>query len=206
VDLRGVKGLERVVHRAPSGITTSTLERSQGDIPEAFLRGVGLSDTFITSLSSLVTKPIEYYTCFISYSSYDQDFAERVYADLQSNGVRCWFAPEDMRIGDKIRPRIDESISVYDKLLLVLSEHSMQSTWVETEVETAFEKEQHNNKLVLFPVKVDETVMHTKQAWAATIRRMRHIGDFTRWKDHDAYQKSFTCLLRDLNKPSTLQP
>lgn len=82
VDLRGAKGLEWVVHRAPSGITTSTLERSQGDIPEAFLRGVGLSDTFITSLSSLVTKTIEYYTCFISYSSHDQDFAEQVYADL----------------------------------------------------------------------------------------------------------------------------
>lgn len=105
-----------------------------------------------------------------------------------------------MKIGDKIRSRIDESISVYDKLLLVLSEHSIQSAWVETEVETAFEKEQHSNKLVLFPVKVDETVMHTKQAWAVTIRRTRHIGDFTHWKEHDEYQKGLTRLLRDLKQ------
>ena len=40
--------------------------------------------------------------------------------------------------------------------------------------------------------------MHTPQAWAADIRRMRHIGDFRHWKDHDEYQKVFERLLRDL--------
>ena len=40
------------------------------------------------------------------YSSQDQAFAERLHADLQSKGVHCWFAPEDMKIGDKIRPRM----------------------------------------------------------------------------------------------------
>jgi hypothetical protein len=33
---------------------------------------------------------------------------------------------------------------------------------------------------------------------AEDIRRQRHIGDFQRWKDHDAYQLAFTRLLRDL--------
>jgi hypothetical protein len=35
-------------------------------------------------------------------------------------------------------------------------------------------------------------------AWAASLRRQRHIGDFTSWKNHDAYQQSFDRLLRDL--------
>ena len=39
--------------------------------------------------------PIEFYSCFISYSSKDEEFAKRLHADLQSNGVRCWFAPEE---------------------------------------------------------------------------------------------------------------
>ena len=34
--------------------------------------------------------------------------------------------------------------------------------------------------------------------WVADIRRQRHIGDFTQWKEHDAYQQAFTRLLRDL--------
>jgi len=75
IDLRTVKGLETIRHRGPSYISTSTFERSQGDIPEVFLRGAGLSDTFIEYVRSLVARPIEYYTCFLSYSSKDQDFA-----------------------------------------------------------------------------------------------------------------------------------
>src|SRR5712692_3711676 len=130
VDLRTVKGLETVEHEGPSTIGTDTLSRSQCDIPEAFLRGAGLSDTFITYARSLAQHSINYYTCFISYSSQDQAFAERLYADLQSKGVRCWFAPEDMKIGDNIYTRIDESIHLYDKLLIVLSKSSVASGWV----------------------------------------------------------------------------
>jgi len=40
--------------------------------------------------------------------------------------------------------------------------------------------------------------MDTDQAWAASLRRTRHIGDFTCWKDHDAFKKAFERLLRDL--------
>jgi TIR domain len=107
-----------------------------------------------------------------------------------------------MKIGDKIRVRIDESIHKYDKLLLVLSENSVASDWVEKEVETAFEKERQQHKTVLFPIRLDDTVMHTTQAWAADIRRTRHIGDFRSWKNHDDYKKAFDRLLRDLKAES----
>ena len=50
----------------------------------------------------------------------------------------------------------------------------------------------------LFPIRLDSAVMDTDKAWAAKLRRSRHIGDFTRWKDHDAYQKAFDRLMRDL--------
>jgi hypothetical protein len=43
--------------------------------------------------------------------------------------------------------------------------------------------------------------MATKEAWAGLIRRDRHIGDFRRWKDHDAYKRSFERVVRDLTKP-----
>ena len=205
IDLHTAKGLETINHYGPSSIGIDTIYRSGGKIPKSFLRGAGVDDTFITYMRSLVGKPIEYYSCFISYSSKNQDFAERLYNDLQGNNVRCWYAPEDLKIGDKFRIRIDESIRLYDKLLLILSEHSVRSPWVEKEVETAFEKEHKSSKLVLFPVKLDNTVMETDQAWAADIRRMRHIGDFTRWKEHDEYQKGFIRLLRDL-KQDTVTP
>src|SRR5205807_6700214 len=100
VDLSVVKNLETAEHWGPSTIGIDTIYRSQGNIPEAFLKGAGVDDTFITYIRSLVGKPIDYYSCFISYSSKDDAFARRLHADLQSHNVRCWFAPEDLKWGE----------------------------------------------------------------------------------------------------------
>jgi hypothetical protein len=202
VDLSKVKGLETVKHVGPSSIGIDTIYLSNGDIPDAFLKGAGVPDNFIAYIASLVGKAIEYYSCFISYSSKDHEFASRLYNDLQGKGVRSWFAPEDLKIGEKFRIRIDESIRLHDKLLLILSKHSVTSDWVEKEVETAFEKESDLGKLVLFPVRLDDAVMEIKTGWPADIKRTRHIGDFRRWKDHDEYQKAFGQLLRALKGES----
>ena len=175
-----MQGLDTVQHDGPSIISAQTLERSQGNIPESFLRGAGLSDSFITCARSLVVNPIEYYTCFISYASHDQDFAERIYADLQSKGVRCWFAPENLEIGDPIRSRIEETIRRYDKLIVVLSEHSISSTWVAYEVEQALNKEPAGIPNVLYPIRLDTDVLTTTATWAEDIKRTRHVGDFER--------------------------
>lgn len=198
VDLRHVIGLDELVHRAPSEIGISTILFSKGEISEVFLRGAGVPDEFIVYARSLVQRPIEFYSCFISYSSGDQDFSERLHSDLQGKNVRCWFDREDMKIGDKIRTRIDESIRLHDKLLLVLSEHSVTSAWVEQEVETALDRENRHGKTILFPIRLDNAVMEIETGWPALVRNTRHIGDFTRWKDHDAYQAAFERLLRDL--------
>ena len=103
--------------------------------------------------------------------------------------------PEDRR---QFRDRIEGSIHYHDKLLLVLSEHSIRSPWLEREVQAALEREQRSNKLVLFPIRLDEAVMETPRAWAADIRRTRHIGEFNRWRDHDSYKRALERLLRDL--------
>jgi uncharacterized protein YjbI with pentapeptide repeats len=198
IDLSVVAGLDTISHSGPSTIGVDTIYKSGGQIPEAFLRGAGVPDNFIRYIGSLVGKPIEFYSCFISYSTTNQEFANRLHADLQGKGVRCWFAPEDLKIGDKFRDRIDESIRLHDKLLIVLSEHSIASAWVRREVEAAFEREDRQKSTVLFPIRLDDAVMETKEAWAADIRRTRYIGDFSRWKDHDSYQKALERLLRDL--------
>lgn len=198
VDLSKVIGLDSAKHESPSTVGIDTIYRSQGKIPEVFLRGVGVPDSFITYMHSLTDDAIQYYKCFISYSSKDDEFARRLYDNLQGQGVRCWFAPEDLKWGAETRQGIDHAIRLHDKLLLVLSEHSVASRWVQKEVETAFEEEQRQGKLILFPIRLDTAVMETSQAWAADIRRMRNIGDFSRWKDHDAYQGAFERLLRDL--------
>jgi len=202
VDLSSADGLEGVVHRLPSTIGLGTLYASAGRIPQSFLRGIGVPDELIDYLHVARS---QFYSCFISYSSKDQDFAERLHADLQAKGVRCWFAPEDMKIGDKIWDRLDKSIRLHDKLLLILSANSIGSEWVEDEVTTAFEEERKRGKTVLFPVRVDDAIFSTHESWAAKVRQ-RHIGEFSNWKDHDAYKRAFDRLLRDLKAETPVAP
>jgi uncharacterized protein YjbI with pentapeptide repeats len=201
-DFTGALDLDSCQHLGPSNLDTSTLFRGGRMISHQFLRQAGVPEQLVTYLDAMTAEPIQFYSCFISHSTADQDFAKRLYADLQAAGVRCWFAPEDMAIGDRIRDRIDQSIRVYDKLLVVLSSNSINSRWVEDEVEAALDKERSLSSSgrvsVLFPVDIDGTINQTTTAWANSIRRTRHIGDFTRWKEHDAYQNALSRLLRDL--------
>lgn len=106
VDLSTTKGLDTCKHLGPSILDHRTLQRS-GRLPLVFLRGCGLPDRLIDYLPSLLGEAIQYYSCFISYSSKDDAFAQRLHADLQNNGVRCWFAPHDLPIGAKTRDAID---------------------------------------------------------------------------------------------------
>ena len=201
VDLTSVIGLETCNYQGPSTIDYQTLEKSKSKpLPLSFLRGIGLPDKFIEYLPSLLNQAIQHYSCFISYSAKDQEFAERLHADLQNRGVRCWFAPHDLRIGKKILDEIDAAIRLRDRVLLILSEHAINSDWVEDEVTAGFEEERKRGEEVLFPVCLDEMVLNTKEAWASKLRA-RLIGDFTRWKDHDAYKQSFDRVVRDLTVP-----
>jgi hypothetical protein len=200
VDLSTVKGIETVKQSGPSTIGIDTIILSHGKIPEIFLRDAGIPSSIIEQIPALIgsLNPIDFYSCFISYSSKNDDFARRLRVDLLENGVRCWFAPHDMRPGTVILKGIDEAIRQYDKLLLILSRHSVASNWVEHEVDMALFKEmQKKHQDVLFPIRLDNVILKSPSEWAKNLCH-RYIGDFTKWKQHDDYQQAFNRLLRDL--------
>ena len=205
-DLSAAKGLEAVVHGGPSFIGIDTIYLSRGKIPEAFLRGCGVPEEFIDFIRQMGMRPIEFYSCFISYSTKDQEFAERLHGDLQAKGVRCWFAPEEMKGGRKLHEQIDEAIRLHDKLLLILSKDSMNSEWVKTEIAKARKREVKEGKRVLFPVRLVEfDVLRDWECFDGdtgkdSAREIREyfIPDFSNWKDHDSYQTAFQRLVSDL--------
>jgi hypothetical protein len=162
-----------------------------------------LPDNVIDFLPSLRGGAINFYSCFISYSARDQLFAERLHADLQNKGVRCWFAPHDLPIGAKTLDAIDEAIRLRDKLLVILSKASIESDWVEDEVNKAYAEERERKQTVLFPIRIDDAVMTTPEPWARKLRDQRNIGDFRLWDKPAEYQKSLERLLRDLTASGT---
>ena len=199
VNFCGAKGLTACVHLGPSIVDSRTLAKS-GELPLRFLRGCGVPDDVIGRLK------IAYHSCFISYSTKDQAFADRLYADLQSRGVRCWFAPHDLQGGRKIHEQIDEAIRVYDKLLLILSDASMNSPWVKTEIANARARETQQQRQVLFPItllpfeQIKSWKLFDADAGIDSAREIREyfVPDFSNWKDHDSYSAAFERLVRDL--------
>jgi hypothetical protein len=195
-----------VRHGARSSIGLDTIYRSKGKISDFFLRGCGVPENFIAYMRSLTGAAFEFYSCFISYSTIDQDFADRLYADLQAKGVRCWFAPHDIQGGRKIHDQIDEAIRLYDKLLLILSDDSMTSNWVKAEVANARTREEQQKRQMLFPItlapyeRIKQWKLFDGDTGIDSAREIREyfIPDFSNWKDHDSYRAASERLLRDL--------
>lgn len=203
-DLSKVKGLHSCEHFSPSIIDTTTLALS-GMLPIKFLRGCGVPESFITHLPALITsdEPIQFYKCFISFTESDDLFSERLYNDLQGAGVRCWRWKEDAKWGKPLMRSIDEAVRVYDKLIVICSEQSLNSPAVIREIERALQKEddlarQGGEGEVLFPIRLDDYIFagwnHHRKADVIA----KNVGDVRLWHDPEKYKKAFDRLLRDL--------
>lgn len=204
VDLNSAIGLDTLQHKNPSTIGIDTIYKSKGNIPEVFLRGCGVHDNFIEYVRSLTAKPFDYYSCFISHSTADKAFADRLYADLQAKGVRCWYAPHDMEGGEHVETQIDRAIKIHEKVLLVLSESSINSNWVKREISKAVKREEAEGKRVLFPISLVE--FSTLEQWefvdskgrdlSEEIRKF-YIPNFKGWEnDNSLYTTEFDKLLK----------
>jgi hypothetical protein len=103
-----------------------------------------------------------------------------------------------MKIGDKIWDTVDQAIRLRDKVVLILSQNSIESGWVEDEVSKAFAEERERKQVILFPIRIDDAIMRISKPWARKLRDQRNIADFTQWRDYEAYLDCFQRVLRDL--------
>ncbi|MBU4383003.1 MAG: toll/interleukin-1 receptor domain-containing protein [Proteobacteria bacterium] len=198
-DLSETLGLDSVHHTGPSSLGIDTLYQSQGKIPESFLRGCGVPEDLIKLIPSLVTaEPFQFYKCFISHSTKDHLFCDRLYADLQSKGARCWYFPEDARWGRSVWGEIDKPIKIYDKLILVCSKQSLNSPAVLRELERALQREDAEGKHILFPIRIDNYLFDKWEHPRKTDVISKVVGDFRNWQDPAIYREKLDRLLRDL--------
>lgn len=154
----------------------------------------------------VLTKPTKSYSCFVCYSHKDEDFAKQLYSRLRSANIKAFYAPEDVKGGEKLHEQIDQAIQTHDKLLIILSENSLDSDWVMTEIRKARKAEIEHDQRKLFPIRLVN--MEFLQDWEcfdadtgkdlAVEVREYFIPDFSNWRDRDAFQLGFGKLLDDL--------
>lgn len=216
INLSNAIGLDTVIHQGPSTIGIDTLYKSGGRVPEVFLRGCGVPENFIPFVRAHIgaEQVIQFYSCFISYSHKDEEFARRLCSRMRDEGLRVWFAPENMRAGEKLYVQVDRAIQIHDKLLIVLSEDSMQSEWVMTEIRNARNAEVEQKRRKLFPIRLAS--MEAIRKWKcfdtdsgkdlAIEVREYFVPDFSNWKDQDSFEAAFERLLKDLRSEEAKQP
>jgi uncharacterized protein YjbI with pentapeptide repeats len=209
-DMETCVGLDSVVHEAPSSIAVDCLFRSGHNLPLSFLAGAGMPKLLLDYVPELVqaTTPIQFHSCFISYSHLDEAFARRLWAALRNERIRVWYAPEEMQGGKKLFEQIDRAIQLHDKLLVVLSKAGLASEWVRTEIKRARRKERQTSERKLFPIRLcgmDELLAwecfdaDTGRDIAEEVREY-FIPDFSDCTKPARFDAEFTKLRRDLRK------
>ncbi len=198
--------LDSVKFRGPCSIDYDTLKRS-GKLPRSFLIGCGFDEDFIDNALSYLEnyefKPIQYSTCFLSHSSKDKPFARQLYGFLRSKGVRLWFDEKDMQGGKKIHEQLYNVITLHDRFLLVISENSMKSNWVETEIRRVRKREIEEKRKILFPIaicpfeQIQEWELFDADSGRDLAQEIReyYIPNFS---DESKFEEECEKLLRDL--------
>ena len=149
---------------------------------------------------------VPYHSVFISYSTVDEKFCRSLHDALADAGLRVWFAPHEIRPGQKIHQQVYGAIEKYDKLLIVLSRASMKSEWVGTELYKARERERTEKAQILFPIRL--VPFEEIRAWTAfdadsgrdMARELReyYIPDFSGWRDPDVFDGQVRRLIEAL--------
>jgi len=79
---------------------------------------------------------------FLSYSHSDREIAERIATTtLRRNGIDVWFDKWEILPGDSlIRKIFEEGLAGADAFIVLLSQESVQSRWLQEELDAALIK------------------------------------------------------------------
>ena len=218
-DLSYVKGLETVDHREPSTIGIDTINLSKGNILKIFLRGCGLSDWQIEAaklhrpdltndqLASILysiydlraQQAIQISPLFISYTHKDGAFVDQLEVHLVNAGIRFWRDVHHATAG-RLERQIDRAIRLNPTVLLVLSENSVNSDWVEHEARLARKLEKEFGRDVLCPIALDGSWKEC--GWPERLREQiqeYNILDFSNWRDTAHFDRMYRRLIDGLD-------
>src|SRR6476469_1057723 len=131
---------------------------------------------------------------FVSYSSHDREFADRLARDLYRLSVEVWMDEWRMHAGDEIGHVLTQNIAAYDYFCIILSPRSVRSDWVLFELQTALQKEGTESGGLVVPI------VHTRMQLPALIAD-RECMDFA-----SDYDRGFSSLIDFLAAPQVRTP
>ena len=101
---------------------------------------------------------------FVSYAHPDREIARRIASELRKSGLTVWFDEWEMMHGDSIIERIDRAVSTSDFLIVLLSRSSVDSRWVQSELNAALARELQSRAITVLPVLIEDCIIPARLA------------------------------------------
>jgi len=89
---------------------------------------------------------------FLSHTSCDKPFVEKLARDLKRIGVNVWFDKWEIKVGESITWKIEQGIRENEYLGIVLSPEALNSEWVKSELGSAWAKQMRIRKVIVLPI------------------------------------------------------
>lgn len=93
---------------------------------------------------------------FLSHSSKDKPFIRQLASDLTEQGVLVWLDEQQINVGDSINKAINQGLIESDYFVIALSDNSVNSEWVERELNSALIDEIESKKVKVLPIKLSD--------------------------------------------------
>jgi uncharacterized protein YjbI with pentapeptide repeats len=191
--------LENCKFYGPCILDIHTLKKST-NLPLNFLIGCGLPNYIISNVSNLFKNSIKNQSYFISCSSEDEIFAKKLYTDLQKNGIRCWFLPDQYYINhdrtSDVNALIYNAINLDVKIILVISKNLSNKIWINAEIQQLIHHDTETK--ILIPIIIDKEFFIDQNEWYSSLKSKWNILDFIFWRNEIKYQKSISQLIRKI--------
>ena len=145
---------------------------------------------------------------FLSYSHRDEGFANKLVKSIEQFGLRTWFDRNDLitetsllRFGTSIEQdtllmrTLENALDRANRVLLVLSRHSVQSTWVEAEIALALQEGRREN-IPVDCLLLERDILNNSPNWITSAVQAYGCYDFSDWQEDLCWNSSFKKLLK----------
>ncbi|WP_080556724.1 toll/interleukin-1 receptor domain-containing protein [Burkholderia thailandensis] len=132
---------------------------------------------------------------FLSHNHADKPFARKLAADLRQAGHTVWIDEAEIMVGDSLIEKIRQGLDEVDFVVAILSTASIDSPWVQRELDIASNREIAERRVVVLPLLREKVKL-------PGFLQGKLYADFT---DESQYEESFSQLLRPLG-PSEQAP
>jgi uncharacterized protein YjbI with pentapeptide repeats len=202
-DLSRARGLDAVVHDGPSTLGVDAFLMSRGEIPDAFLVGIGLSPLTIEYLKAVAVAEegmLVGDASFLLFADSDRPYARRLRAYLRMHRHPAWYSSETEELAGRHNSDLNLRIRFHDRLIVLASAAATVDSTLGATIARGLEKERAEERRIVVAVRIDD---FTAPGVLEGLGAGRFVADFrgSDWEDprDTVFRRELERLLRALD-------